>query len=34
VKCVEVNARGRIFWELNNPTDVALIEAELQKETA
>ncbi len=32
VKCVEVDARGRIFWELNNPTDVALIEAELQKE--
>lgn len=32
VRCVEVDARGRIFWELNNPTDVALIEAELQKE--
>ncbi|MBR9823293.1 MAG: 3-deoxy-manno-octulosonate cytidylyltransferase [Rhodobacteraceae bacterium] len=34
VRCVEVDARGRIFWELNNPTDVALIEAELQKEPA
>ena len=34
VKCVEVDARGRIFWELNNPTDVPLIEAELQKDLA
>jgi 3-deoxy-manno-octulosonate cytidylyltransferase (CMP-KDO synthetase) len=34
MKCVEVNARGRVFWELNNPTDVPLIEAELQKELA
>ena len=26
IKCVEVNARGRVFWELNNPEDVARIE--------
>lgn len=29
VHCVEVNARGRIFWELNNPVDVERIEAVL-----
>lgn len=29
VRCVEVCARGRMFWELNNPTDVARIEAAL-----
>ncbi|MFB2532116.1 3-deoxy-manno-octulosonate cytidylyltransferase [Paracoccus sp. p4-l81] len=27
VKCVQVDARGRQFWELNNPQDVARIEA-------
>ena len=27
VLCVEVSARGRQFWELNNPTDVPVIEA-------
>lgn len=27
VRCVEVNARDRQFWELNNPQDVAKIEA-------
>lgn len=27
VQCVEVDARGRDFWELNNPVDVARIEA-------
>lgn len=27
VKCVEVLAEGRDFWELNNPVDVARIEA-------
>ncbi|SIT17903.1 3-deoxy-manno-octulosonate cytidylyltransferase (CMP-KDO synthetase) [Roseivivax lentus] len=32
VTCVEVEARGRVFWELNNPVDVARIEAVLQKE--
>ncbi|MFV0359858.1 3-deoxy-manno-octulosonate cytidylyltransferase [Tropicimonas sp.] len=26
VRCVEVHARGRVFWELNNPADVARIE--------
>ncbi|RFP90833.1 3-deoxy-manno-octulosonate cytidylyltransferase [Rhodobacteraceae bacterium 63075] len=26
VKCVEVDAKGRVFWELNNPEDVARIE--------
>lgn len=29
--CVEVDARGRLFWELNNPEDVARIEAVLQE---
>jgi 3-deoxy-manno-octulosonate cytidylyltransferase (CMP-KDO synthetase) len=29
VLCVEVDARGRQFWELNNPSDVAIIEAML-----
>lgn len=29
VACVEVEARGRVFWELNNPEDVARIEAVL-----
>ncbi len=29
VHCVEVTAPGRSFWELNNPSDVARIEAHL-----
>lgn len=29
VRCVEVEARGRKFWELNNPQDVPRIEAML-----
>ena len=29
VLCVEVAARGRLFWELNNPQDVPRIEAML-----
>ena len=29
VLCVEVEARGRQFWELNNPSDVPVIEAML-----
>jgi 3-deoxy-manno-octulosonate cytidylyltransferase (CMP-KDO synthetase) len=29
VACVEVDARGRTFWELNNPEDVPRIEAVL-----
>lgn len=31
VRCVEVDARGRVFWELNNPMDVARIESALQE---
>lgn len=31
VLCVEVEARGREFWELNNPSDVPLIEGMLQR---
>jgi 3-deoxy-manno-octulosonate cytidylyltransferase (CMP-KDO synthetase) len=27
VKCVEVDGRGRVFWELNNPEDVERIES-------
>lgn len=30
VACVEVEARGRVFWELNNPADIARIEAALR----
>lgn len=33
VRCVEVDARGRVFWELNNPTDVARIETALREMT-
>ncbi|WP_102107541.1 3-deoxy-manno-octulosonate cytidylyltransferase [Oceaniglobus roseus] len=29
VRCVIVEGRGRVFWELNNPADVARIEAVL-----
>ncbi|MEP2979292.1 MAG: manno-octulosonate cytidylyltransferase [Lentilitoribacter sp.] len=29
VACVEVDAKGRVFWELNNPIDVARIESVL-----
>ncbi|WP_373355126.1 3-deoxy-manno-octulosonate cytidylyltransferase [Pseudoroseicyclus sp. CXY001] len=31
MRCVEVEARGRVFWELNNPVDVARIEAALRE---
>lgn len=31
VLCVEVEARGRAFWELNNPEDVPRIEAMLRE---
>ena len=34
VLCVEVDARGRAFWELNNPADVARIEAILMRQGA
>ncbi len=33
VLCVEVDARGRVFWELNNPEDVARIESVLEQQT-
>lgn len=32
VRCVEVEARSREFWELNNPSDIATIEAIMKKE--
>ena len=34
VLCVQVEARGQQFWELNNPSDVPVIEAMLQKNGA
>ena len=30
IACVEVDGRGRVFWELNNPADVPRIEAALK----
>lgn len=30
ITCVEVEARGRVFWELNNPTDIPRIEEALK----
>ena len=32
VRCVEVEARGRAFWELNNPSDIPLIEEIMERE--
>ena len=32
VACVPVDARGRVFWELNNPADVPRIEAVLKEQ--
>jgi len=32
VRCIEVEARGRAFWELNNPADVVRIEAILTEQ--
>lgn len=32
VRCVEVQARSRAFWELNNPSDIPLIEAIMKRE--
>ncbi|MDE0113103.1 MAG: 3-deoxy-manno-octulosonate cytidylyltransferase, partial [Albidovulum sp.] len=32
IECVEVDPRGREFWELNNPNDVAEIERILAAE--
>lgn len=34
MKCVEVDARGRVFWELNNPVDIARIEDVLNRKEA
>lgn len=33
ILCVEVEGRGRVFWELNNPGDVARIESILHADT-
>ena len=32
IRCVEVEARGRSFWELNNPSDIPLIEDIMKRE--
>jgi 3-deoxy-manno-octulosonate cytidylyltransferase (CMP-KDO synthetase) len=32
VHCIEVDARGREFWELNNPSDIAIIEEIMRRE--
>jgi len=32
IRCVEVEGRGRVFWELNNPEDIPRIEAALRAE--
>ena len=32
VHCVEVEARGRVFWEINNPVDVERIEKVLKEQ--
>ena len=31
ILCVEVEARGREFWELNNPSDVSKLESMMQR---
>jgi 3-deoxy-manno-octulosonate cytidylyltransferase (CMP-KDO synthetase) len=31
LRCVQVDGRGRVFWELNNPEDVPRIEAALKE---
>jgi 3-deoxy-manno-octulosonate cytidylyltransferase (CMP-KDO synthetase) len=31
VACVEVEGRGRVFWELNNPADIPRIESALRE---
>ena len=31
VRCVLVEGKGRVFWELNNPVDVARIEGVLKQ---
>ncbi len=32
IRCVEVQSRGREFWELNNPSDVPVIEGIMKRE--
>lgn len=32
VRCVEVDSRGHAFWELNNPSDIPLIEEIMKRE--
>ena len=32
IRCVEVDPRGRAFWELNNPSDIHLIEDIMKRE--
>ncbi len=32
VRCVEVDARGRDFWELNNPSDISILEDIMARE--
>ena len=32
VRCVAVEPRGRVFWEVNNPTDVAIVEKIMERE--
>ena len=32
VRCVEVDARGREFWELNNPSDIPILEGIMARE--
>jgi 3-deoxy-manno-octulosonate cytidylyltransferase (CMP-KDO synthetase) len=34
ITCVEVAGKGRVFWELNNPADVARIESILAREAS
>lgn len=31
IACVEVEARGRVFWEVNNPADVARVEGAMAR---
>jgi len=31
ISCVEVESLGREFWEINNPSDVSLVEKMMEK---
>lgn len=33
IRCVEVDGKGRVFWELNNPEDVSRIESVLEAQS-